>query len=325
MLQIGSLRLKNSLVMAPMAGITNLPFRLLVKGLGAGLVTTEMISANGLTMRQRRTLDYLKSHSDERPLAVQIFGARPEVMASAAEIAVEAGAQVVDINMGCPVKKVVKTGSGGALLRSPEKAKEIVSAVRRVCQAPLTVKIRAGWSPDQPGICEMAQAIEDCGADAITVHPRFVTQGFEGHADWKIIAQVKEKLTIPVIGNGDILNPCLALQMKRQTGCDGVMIGRGAIGNPWIFKGILQLQNGHPVIQPKLHERRAFIMKHFRLLSSSMGEQRAVKSMRGLLLWYTKGLPHSNRFRGTITCTKDFESLITALDCYFSSLQDQGL
>ena len=320
MLQIGSLRLNNCLLMAPMAGITNLPFRIIVKGMGAGLVTTEMISANGLTMGQRRTFDYLRSHSDERPLAVQIFGARPEVMASAAEIAVEAGAQIVDINMGCPVKKVVKTGSGGALLRSPEKVREIVSAVRRVCRVPLTVKIRAGWSPHEQGICEIARAIEDCGADAITVHPRFVTQGFAGNADWTIISKVKEKLTIPVIGNGDILNPSLALQMKRQTRCDGVMIGRGAVGNPWIFNEILGLQKGRVISPPDLHERRALIMRHFRLLSSFMGEQRAAKRMRSLLLWYTKGLPHSGRFRGAITCVKDFDSLIKALDCYFSSL-----
>lgn len=308
--------------MAPMAGITNLPFRLMVKKLEAGLVMTEMISAMGLTLGQKRTFEYLKSHPDEKPLSVQIFGAKPEVMARAAEIVVEAGADIVDINMGCPVKKVVKTGAGGALLCAPQKAKEIVSAVRRACPVPLTVKIRAGWSADRPVACEMAKLLEDCGADAITVHPRFITQGFSGDADWRIIAKVKEQLKIPCIGNGDVLKPTLALQMKTQTGCDGVMIGRGAVGNPWIFRQILGLEKGRPVHEPNLSERRAVIMEHFRLLSLSIGEQRAAKTMRRLLLWYTKGLTYSNRFREKITRIKNFDTLISALDKYFTTLKD---
>jgi tRNA-dihydrouridine synthase B len=324
MLKIGSLKLENWLVMAPMAGITNLPFRLLVKKFGAGLVTTEMISALGLTLGQRKSFQYLKSHPDERPLAVQIFGERPEAMAVASEIAVEAGAQIVDINMGCPAKKVVKTGCGGALLRSPQKAKEIVSAVRRACPVPLTVKMRAGWSPDQPAVFQMARVMEDCGADAITVHPRFVTQGLSGHADWTIIAQVKEQLRIPVIGNGDIFNSSLAFKMRRQTGCDGVMLGRGAVGTPWIFKQILDNENGLGVYEPHLDERRGFIMEHFHLLSLLRGEQSAARAMRGLLLWYTKGLPHSSLFRGDLTSIKDNDSLITALDHYFSRLGGAG-
>ena len=307
--------------MAPMAGITNLPFRLIVKKLGAGLVTTEMISAMGLISGQQKTLDYLRSHPDERPLAVQIFGSDPKVMAKATEIIVEAGADIVDINMGCPVKKIVKTGAGGALLKAPERAKEIVSAVREVCTVPLTVKIRAGWSADQPVACKMARLIEDCGADAITVHPRFVTQGFSGHADWTIIAKVKESLKIPVIGSGDISKPSLALEMKRQAGCDGVMIGRGALGNPWIFKHIQELGNGLSPEQPKLRERKTLIMEHFRLLSHFMGERRAAKNMRGLLLWYTKCLPHSSRFRESICRIKDFDTLISSLDDYFSFLE----
>ncbi|MCP4665710.1 MAG: tRNA-dihydrouridine synthase family protein, partial [Deltaproteobacteria bacterium] len=186
MLQIGALKLKNRLVMAPMAGITNLPFRLIVKKLGAGLVFTEMISAAGLAMGQERTHRYLKSHPDERPLAVQIFGQKPDVMAAAARIVVEAGADVVDINMGCPAKKVVKNGAGGALLREPREVKKIVSAVRRACAVPLTVKIRAGWSDDRPVFPEIVRIIEGEGADAVTMHPRFVTQRFSGQADWDL-------------------------------------------------------------------------------------------------------------------------------------------
>jgi nifR3 family TIM-barrel protein len=308
-----------------MAGITSLPFRLIVKKLGAGLVTTEMISAEGLIRGQKTTLNYLKSHPDERPLSVQIFGSDPEVMARAAGIVVKAGANIVDINMGCPVKKIIKTGAGGALLRSPQRVKEIVTAVRRSCQVPLTVKIRAGWSTDKSVAVETARLIEDCGANAVTIHPRFVKQGFSGKADWNIIADVKEQLKIPVIGNGDVLDPSLALQMKGQTGCDGVMIGRGAIGKPWIFKQILDMEDGRAIRQPGLHERRTLIMEHFRLLSVSIGEYRAAKTMRGLLLWYTKGLPHSSRFRGLITRIKDWNTLISALDQYFSTLEDEKI
>lgn len=320
--------MKNRLVMAPMAGLTDLPFRLIVKRLGAGLVTTEMVSAMGLSGRKDRnplsrgkTFSYLKSHPDEKPLAVQIFGSRPEVMAQAARVVVEAGADIVDINMGCPARKVVKTGSGGALLKDPRAVEAIVSAVRAACPVPLTVKIRAGWSPDQPVAVETARIIEDCGGDAVALHPRFVTQGFAGHADWTIISRVKEKLGIPVIGNGDVLNASLALDMKTATGCDGVMIGRGAIGNPWIFKQILELEKGLEAKPPGLSERRALIMEHFLLLSGSMGEGRAAKKMRGLLLWYTKGLPNSTRFRGSMTHVRDLDSLITALDEYFSFLE----
>ena len=325
MFSIGTLKLKNRLVMAPMAGITNLPFRMIVKKMGPALVTTEMISAAGLAKGQSKTFAYLRSHSSERPLSVQIFGSEPDVMAGAAEIVVDAGADIVDINMGCPARKVVKNGSGGALLRSPEKAKRIITAVRRVCPVPLTVKIRAGWSPDQPVYCDIARLIEDCGADAITVHPRFVTQGFSGNADWTIIAKIKEILTIPCIGNGDVFNASLALDLREQTGCDGVMIGRGAIGNPWIFRQIQDLENSLPMWEPDLSERKALIMEHFHLLSGIIGETRASRIMRGLLLQYTKGMPHSSRFRGVITHIKDLQSLTSAMDQFFSYSMDRAI
>jgi len=250
MLRIGHLCLNNFVIMAPMAGITNLPFRLMVKKLGAGLVTTEMVSAMGLTLGKKKTYEYIKSDPREKPLAVQIFGSSPDVMASAAQTVVNAGADLLDINMGCPVKKVVKTGAGASLLRDRRSVSEIVSAVRRVCPVPLTVKIRAGWSPEEPAACELALVLEDCGVDAITVHPRFATQGYSVHADWPLIGLVKNRVKIPVIGNGDIFEPSQALEMMRQTGCDGVMVGRGAIGNPWIFRQILHLTQGLPVPRP---------------------------------------------------------------------------
>jgi nifR3 family TIM-barrel protein len=250
---------------------------------------------------------------------VQIFGFRPDIMARAAQIAVETGANLVDINMGCPVKKAVKTGAGASLLRNPKKVKEIVSAVRLACPVPLTVKIRAGWSPDDPVACEIARLIEDCGADAITVHPRFASDGFSGKADWTLIGRVKKRLKIPVIGNGDVIRPSDALSMKSQTGCDGVMIGREAVGNPWIFKQILCMEKGLPIPEPDVTERRSLILEHYHLLSCYAGEHRAALWMRKLLILYTKGLPNSSRFRGSINQIKDLESLMVTMDNYFAS------
>jgi tRNA-dihydrouridine synthase B len=324
MLTIGSLKLKNWLVLAPMSGITNLPFRLMIKKLGPALVTTEMVSAMGLIRGQKKTLRYLKSHSDEKPLAVQIFGAQPEVMAEAARRVVAAGADIVDINMGCPAKKVLKTGSGGALLRMPERVKKIVSSVRRACSVPLTAKIRAGWSADEPVTSEISHIIEDSGVDALTIHPRFVSQGFSGMADWTVISKLKKQLKIPVIGNGDVFSPSLALKMKNQTGCDAVMLGRAAVGNPWIFRQIAAMENGGRIYQPTLSERRAFLEDHFRLLSDFEGENRAAFIMRGLLLRYTKGLPHCSRFRESVTHINDYETLISALDRYFFILEEEA-
>lgn len=325
MLRIGPLKLENWLIMAPMAGITNLAFRLMVKRLGAGLVTTEMVSAMGLVKGHKKTSGYLKTHPSEKPLAVQIFGSRPQIMARAAQIVVEAGASLVDINMGCPVRKVTKTGAGASLLREPKRVAEIVSAVRLACPLPLTVKIRPGWSPEEPVACEIARVIEDCGADAISIHPRFATHGYSVRADWRLIGKVKAEVKIPVIGNGDIFEPPHALKMKNQTGCDGVMIGRKAVGNPWIFKQILCLEQGLPVPEPDLTERKGLIMEHYHRLSDSMGEHRAALAMRGLLLRYTKGLSHSSRFRGTITQIKDLESMVSAMDKYFSTLNEEKI
>jgi len=324
MLTIGSLKLKNRLILAPMSGITNLPFRLTVKRLGPALVTTEMVSAMGLIRGQKKTLHYLKSHSDEKPLAVQIFGAHPEIMAEAARRAVAAGADIVDINMGCPAKKVLKTGSGGALLQVPEKVKKIITSVRRACCVPLTAKIRTGWSHDKPVISEISHIIEDCGADALTIHPRFVTQGFAGQADWNVISKIKEQIQIPVIGNGDVTSPSSAIRMKNLTGCDAVMVGREAVRNPWIFGQIAAMENGGGFIQPSLSERRAFLEDHFRLLCDFEGENRAASIMRGILLRYTKGLPRVSRFRESVIHTNDCEALMSVLDRYFHSLEEEA-
>lgn len=322
MLNIGSLKIENSLVMAPMAGYTNLAFRLLIKRLGAGLVMTEMVSAKGLSLAQKKTLQYLASHPDEKPLGVQIFGADPKVMAEAAMAASDGGADLIDINMGCPVRKVVKTGAGAALLRDLKKAAAIVSSVRRTSSLPLTVKIRTGWSPKEPGACETARVVEDCGADGLTLHPRFASQGYSVPAQWEWIARVKEAVRIPVIGNGDVFEPFHALDLKTRTGCNGVMIGRGALRNPWIFSQTMSLEKGEAIRQPSLEERKGLVLEHFRLLSETLGHKRAALAMRGVLLSYTKGLPHSSRFREQVTGIKDSGTLAGAVDLYFSSLSE---
>ncbi len=321
MLKIGSLQLDNWLIMAPMAGITNLPFRMMVKRMGAALVTTEMISAKGLVLQKKRTLHYLQSCPEEKPLSVQLFGSDPAVMRDAVQIAVSRGADIIDINAGCPVKKVTKTGAGAALLREPERLRQILTAARAVCRIPLTVKVRAGWRPESADVVSIALLSEDCGVDAVTVHPRFASQGYSGHADWSIIGKLKDSLQIPVIGNGDILRPSDAFNMRKETGCDGVMIGRGAIGNPWIFKQMLLMESGHDAAPPTAEERKGLIMEHFTALSAMVGESRAARIMRSLLLWYTKGLPHSATFRGHITCIKDMDSLLSVMHAYFSSLE----
>jgi nifR3 family TIM-barrel protein len=240
-------------------------------------------------MNQKKTMDYLASDPAEKPLAVQIFGSDPSVMAKAADTVIQNGADIVDINMGCPVKKVTKTGSGAALLKSLDRAEKIITAVRAVCKAPLTVKIRSGWTSDSIIACDAAGMIEECGANAVIIHARTASQGYSGHADWDIITRVKESVKIPVIGNGDIIEPYDVFKMMEITGCDGVMIGRAASRNPWIFRQALELEKGNPLYEPDIPERRALIMDQYRSLTACIGDRKAMLCMRGLMLKYTKG------------------------------------
>jgi tRNA-dihydrouridine synthase B len=317
--------LRNWLVMAPMSGRTNLPFRLIVKEMGAGLVSTEMISAMGLSRGQAKTYTYLATHPDERPVAAQLFGSEADAMAASAKIVAENGIDVVDINMGCPVKKVVKIGSGAALMRDPKKVARILTAVRRSTPVPLTVKIRAGWTPQEANALEIARVIEKCGADGICVHPRFANQGFRGKADWDIIRSIKEAVNIPVIGSGDVTAPSLALQMRSETHCDGVMIGRAALSNPWIFKQILELEQRGSFTTPTPEERVRLIRRHYELLIEHLGEKRATQLMRGLLLLYAKGLPNRGFLRSSVPEIDGRERLFSTVDVYFGSMKTEGL
>ncbi|WP_035273414.1 tRNA dihydrouridine synthase DusB [Desulfogranum japonicum] len=234
-LSIGSLRLDSFYILAPLAGYTDLAFRLLCREYGAGLVFSEMISCHGLVYGQKNTLVLLESHPAERPFGIQLFGADPEVMGKAAAIASQHPADLLDINMGCPVRKVTKRGSGSALMKTPDLARQIIQSVCANTHLPVTVKIRTGWTHETINAVAFAQMAQEAGASAITVHGRTWSMGFSGEADWDIIAQVKQAVTIPVIGNGDVLSYQEGLEKKEKTGCDGIMIGRGALGNPWVF------------------------------------------------------------------------------------------
>jgi len=323
MVTIGTLHIKNWLIMAPMSGKTSLPFRLIIKKMGAGLVITEMISAVGLSRGQTKTHAYLESHPDEKPVAAQLFGSEPDTMARSAQMVGEKGLDIVDINMGCPVKKVIKTGSGAALMRDPKKVAKILAAVRKSSPLPVTVKIRAGWSPEEANALEIASIIEDSGADGITIHPRFASQGFSGNADWDLIAKIKKAVKIPVIGNGDITRPSLALKMRSETNCDGVMIGRAALTNPWIFKQILDMEHKGSFEIPNLDERYQLIMDHYSLLIKYFRETRATRIIKGLLLLYAKNLPNRRLLRGLIPEIDGKEKLISIVDKYFGYIREE--
>ena len=299
-MKIGSVVLDNITVLAPLAGITNLPFRLLAKAAGCGLVCSEMISANGLVYRSAKTHEMLKSRIEEKPLSVQIFGSDPHIMAEAAAIVEASGADILDINLGCAVKKVLKTGSGAALMKASDKAEKIFLAVRKAISIPLTVKMRAGWDKSGGEAFAIAKIAEAGGVDGITIHPRLATQGFGGKADWSLIAAVKNSVSIPVIGNGDIVTPENALAMKMETGCDAVMIGRAAIGDPWLFSQVISLTNGKEKVSPDLTERFNVMATYLNTSIECFGEKRACRMMRSHLGWFVKGLRFSSSFRESI-------------------------
>ena len=277
---------QNGAFLAPLAGISNLPFRLIARSLGCALAYTEMISANGLIRKTAKTFEYLKTCADDHLLGAQVFGADPEIVAQASRIIADNGADLIDINMGCPVKKVIKTGSGAILMKDPDLVARIVTSVKKAVQIPVTVKIRSGWRGGSINAVEIARIAEDSGADAITIHGRTADQGYSGKADWKIIAEVKKAVKIPVIGNGDIWHPQDAVKMLRETSCDAVMVGRGALGNPWIFKGIIQACSGQMEnYLPSLDQRQKMIKNHWEMEAQFLGSKLADKRFRKHLLW----------------------------------------
>jgi len=299
-MKIGSVELDNRVILAPLAGITHLPFRLLAKEAGCALVYSEMISSNGLVQNSKKTRWFTKSIDKEKPLSVQIFGAEPFIMADAAQIVASTGADIIDINCGCSVKKVIKNGAGAALMRNLQNAEAVFFAVKRSVNIPVTIKIRSGWDKSGRQALQLAEIAEKCGVDAIAVHPRTALQGFKGKADWSIIGKIKKKVSIPVIGNGDIGTPQDAVRMLEETGCDGLMIGRAAIGNPSIITRVIALMQGDDLPDMDIARHFNIMIKYTKACVKHFGEKRACRMMRSRLCWFVKGLPDSGRFRRAI-------------------------
>jgi tRNA-dihydrouridine synthase B len=320
-MKIGNITLENNTVMAPLAGITNLPFRLLVKEAGCGLVCSEMISSNGLIHGSRKTVQLMDSAPREKPLSVQLFGSNPEIMAEAAKIIEMSGADILDINFGCSVKKIVKTDSGVALMRTPDTASAVITAVRKAVRIPVTIKIRSGWDPSGEQALEITRIAEACGADAISIHPRTATQGFGGRADWSLIKKIKRLTSMPVIGNGDINSVEDAVRMIETTGCDGVMVGRAAIGNPLIFSLIIARIKGEPEPFFDFSQRVEMMKRYVDDSIQYIGEIHACRIMRSRLGWFVKGFPHASKFRESIKRISSKEEAFDLIDLYEKQLE----
>lgn len=323
-MQIGNLTLENKVILAPLAGITNLPFRLLAREAGCGMVCSEMISAHGLVYKSEKTFKMLDSTPEEKPLSIQLFGAKPDIMAEAAAIVESSGADVLDINFGCSVRKIVKTGSGAALMRTPDLAEALLKAVRRSIRIPLTIKIRSGWDGTGEQALQISRIAEDCGVDAVAVHPRTARQLFGGRADWSIIAAVKKSVSIPVIGNGDIWSAADAVRMLDETGCDGLMIGRKAIGNPFIFASVLARINGESDVEDDIGLRFDLMRRYLSASVRYIGEEHACRMMRSRLGWFSKGMHKSSQFREAIKHLSSEKEGIELINAYREKLQKCG-
>ena len=320
-MHIGSLHLKNNILLAPLAGITDLPYRLIMRRYGIGLAFTEMVSANGLVRAGRNSEALLLSTEEDHPLGVQLFGDDPQVLAKAA-VQVEDRGELIDLNLGCPVKKVIRSGAGSALLQDPAKIGKIVAAVRRAISCPLTVKLRSGWDSSSINYLEVGRIAEAEGADALILHPRTRSQAFSGRADWGHIARLKQAVTVPVIGSGDIASAEDASAMLTETGCDGVMLGRGCYGNPWLVSSILASREDLPCPAPGPLQCLEAVRSHFELFVCHFGEHKALFDMRKHLCWYSRGLPKAAAFRTLINGTRSFAELQQATEDFFLATVD---
>jgi len=314
-LRIGNVTLENTYILGPMAGVTDLPFRLLCKEQGAGLLCMEMVSAKAILYNNKNTETLLEIHPDEQPVSLQFFGSDPQIMSEMAKRVEERPFDIMDINMGCPVPKVVKNGEGSALMKNPKLAHEIISAMVKAIRKPVTVKIRKGFDDNCINAVEMAKIAEDAGAAAIAVHGRTREQYYSGKADWEIIRQVKEAVSIPVIGNGDVTTPEKAEELVQTTGCDGIMIARGAQGNPWIFSEMIgKEKNGVTPPRPDKEAIRNMILRHSKLQIQYRGEFAGMREMRKHVAWYTKGLTGAADLRRRVNETETLDELMMLLE-----------
>lgn len=325
-MNIAQLSFENPVFLAPMAGVTDIAFRELCVEMGCALVYTEMVSAKALYYGSSNTQSLLRLSEKEKPVAVQIFGREPGIMAQVVEQYFNQNEDIclIDINMGCPAPKIVKNGEGSALMKEPKLASEIVSAIKKVCHKPVTVKFRKGFSKDEVTAIDFAKAMEQAGADAVAIHGRTREQMYEGEADWDIIAAVKQAVKIPVIGNGDVFSAEDALRMYQATNCDGIMVARGSQGNPWIFKQIIQSLSNQEVTYPKDSQRVLMAIKHYKLAIEYNGEYKALREMRKHVAFYIKGLKGCIEVKNAINATKSTEEAISILKDYEALLRHES-
>ena len=314
--KIGNVEIKNQVILAPMAGITSTTYRRICKKMGAGLVVAEMVSDKALIYESKKTYDLLKMYEDERPISQQVFGGDSETMGRAAKIIEDyMHPDIIDINMGCPVPKVaVRAQAGSALLKDPDKIYEIVKAVVEAVPIPVTVKIRSGWDSNNINAVEVAKTIEKAGASAICVHPRTRSQGYSGKADWSVIKAVKDNVSIPVIGNGDVKTPEDVIKMISETGCDAVMIGRGILGNPWLIKNAINVLEGKPVEEVYPIDRVNMCLKHLENLKDVKNEKTACLEIRNHIGWYFKGMKDANVIKNKVYQTSNIRDIISILN-----------
>ena len=325
MFKIGNVEIKNRVILAPMAGVSNTSFRKIIKEMGAGLIYCEMVSDKAVTFESKKTMDLLKMDEMERPISQQIFGSDIDSFVTAAKKIYELQhPDIIDINMGCPVPKVaIKNQAGSALLKDPKKIGEIVSAVVNAVPCPVTVKIRSGWDEKHINAVEVAKVCEKAGASAIAVHARTRSQGYSGNADWNIIKQVKEAVSIPVIGNGDVTSCYLAKKMLDETKCDAVMIGRGVLGNPWLIKECVEyLENGTEPKEVTYEDKINMMRRHYQLLKEDKGEITASLEIRTFILYYLKGIKGSKEIKNKICQTKSSEEIFEILDKFEQKLKE---